>query len=62
MPPDKKFIIVFTNYIIREVYASSFIQARIVAQAQNIKEGLGYVVDFIKDDTNRVVSRAGGIR
>lgn len=57
MPPDEKWIVVFSNYIVREVMACSPRQARILAQAENIKNGEDYIVDFVKDDENRVVLR-----
>jgi len=56
---DELFIVVFTNFQVREVYASGYGQAIILAQAEQILKGECHIVDFVKDDENRVVHRGG---
>ena len=56
---DYLFIVVFTNFQIWQGYASGYGQAIILAQAEQILKGECYIVDFVKDDSNRVVHRGG---
>jgi len=57
MFPENKYIVVFDNYTVKEILAYSPSHAKILAQAENIKEGLSPEVTFVKDNENRVIIR-----
>ena len=56
---DELFIVVFTNFQVVQVWASGYGKAIVLAQAEQILKGECHIVDFVKDDSNRVVHRGG---
>ena len=45
-----KYRVVFTNFNVEIVYAFCEKEARILAQAEQIKKGLNYNIDFVKNE------------
>jgi len=52
----KKFIVVFTDYNVEEVYAFSSKEAGILAQAKQIQNGNTYTIAFIKNEDGFIIS------
>ena len=51
----EKFTVVFTTFCFEEAMAFSKNQAIILAQAEQIKKGNKYNVDFVKDEDGKVI-------
>lgn len=52
---DDFYTVVFTNWNFEQVIASSRKQAIILAQAEQIKKGNSFMVNFVKNEDNVVV-------
>ena len=50
------FIVVFTNHCIEQVWAWGITEAIILAKARQINKGNSYMVSFVKNDKNEIIS------
>lgn len=55
MPPKELFVVVFTDYNFIKVMASCRTEAVILAQAEQIKEGNTYMINFVKDENGDII-------
>jgi hypothetical protein len=55
MPPDQLFTVVFTNHNYEQVYAQTRKEAVVLAQAEQIKKGNTYIVNFVKDENGDII-------
>lgn len=51
----KEVIVVFANHTFQSVQALNKKEAIILAQAEQIKKGLGYTVQFVKDENGNII-------
>lgn len=50
-----KFVVVFSNHTFQSVRAFNKKESIILAQAEQIKKGLGYTVQFVKDENGNII-------